>query len=131
MVEVAEFIHVLVEEHRMRQLELVAVLRGFVEQVPLASHEAHERHDEIFAVGVDGRIGDLGEELLEIVVEQLRPSDSTASAASLPMEPTGSCAVFGHGLDDHLDFFARVPEHPLRASSAHGDATGPAPGKGP
>ena len=74
----------------MRQLELVAVLRGFVEQIPLASHEAHERHDEVFAVRIDGRIGDLGEELLEIVVEECGRSDSTASAASLPMESTGS-----------------------------------------
>src|ERR1700740_2898066 len=56
----------------MRKLESVAVLRSLIEDVALGADVADERHDEFFADGIDGRIGDLGEELLEVVEERLR-----------------------------------------------------------
>ena len=40
-------------------------------------------------IGVDRRVGDLGEVLLEVVVEQLGLVDSTAIGVSVPIEPTG------------------------------------------
>jgi hypothetical protein len=51
----------------MRQLEGVAVLRGLVQNVALGADVAGERHDHLFADGIDGRVGDLGEELLEVM----------------------------------------------------------------
>ena len=46
---------------------------GFEETHPWPERRA-ERHDELFADGVDRRVRDLGEELLEIGVEQARPA---------------------------------------------------------
>ena len=56
----------------MRQLERVAVLRRLIQNVALGADVADERHHQLFADGVDGRIGDLREELLEVVEQRLR-----------------------------------------------------------
>ena len=59
---------------------------------------------------VDGRVGDLGEELLEVVVERLRLLDSTASGVSLPIEPTGSTPSRRHRRQDHVQILEGVAE---------------------
>ncbi len=84
----------------MRELEGVAVLRRLVEDVALGADVADERHDQLFANGIDGRIGDLGEELPEVVEERLRAVGQAGErrvgahgadglfAASRPWEPS-------------------------------------------
>ena len=62
------FIHVVVGKDGVRQLELTAMLRGLVQQVAFPARKAHERHDQVLAVGIYGRVGHLGEQLLEVVV---------------------------------------------------------------
>ena len=42
------------------------------ENVPLGADVADQRHHHLFADGIDGRIGDLREELLEVVEQHLR-----------------------------------------------------------
>ncbi len=70
--DAAQLFEIAIGEDGMRQLESVAVLGRLIENVALSSDVADERHDQLFADGVDGRIGDLSEELLEVVEEGLR-----------------------------------------------------------
>ncbi len=56
-----------------RQLDLPAELRRRLEQVALGADRRVDRHDQLFADRIDRRVGHLREELLEVVVEQLRP----------------------------------------------------------
>ena len=51
----------------MGELQGVGVLRGFLEDVALGADVACQRHHQFLADGIDGRIGDLGEELLEVM----------------------------------------------------------------
>ena len=81
-----------------------------LQQVALwADGGVHGQHDAL-AVGVHRGIGDLGEELLEVVVEQLgvlrehRQGDVRAHAAD------GLGAVRRHGAHDHVHVFERVAE---------------------
>ena len=48
------------------------MLRRLVQDVALGADVAGERHHHLFANGVDGRIGDLREELLEVMEQRLR-----------------------------------------------------------
>ncbi len=70
--DAAQLFQISIGQDGMRQLEGVAVLGGLVEDVALGADVADERHDELFANGIDGRVGDLREELLEVVEERLR-----------------------------------------------------------
>ena len=47
------------------------MLGRLVQEVALPAHRADERHDAVFARRVDRRIGDLREDLLEVIEEQL------------------------------------------------------------
>ena len=71
--DAAQLLKVAIGQNGMRQLERVAVLRRLVQDVALRADVADERHHQLFANGIDGRIGDLREELLEIVEQRLRP----------------------------------------------------------
>ena len=62
----------LVREDGVRHAQPVGVLLGHLQQVGLGPDVALQRHDHFFADRVDGGIGDLGEALLEVVVEHAR-----------------------------------------------------------
>ena len=68
----AQLLQIAIGEDRMRQLQRVAVLRRLVEDVALGADVAGERHHHLFADRVDRRIGDLREQLLEVVEQRLR-----------------------------------------------------------
>ena len=70
--DAAQLLQVAVGQNGMRQLEGVAVLRRLVQNVALGADVAGERHHHLFADGIDGRIGDLREKLLEVMEQRLR-----------------------------------------------------------
>ena len=70
--DAAQLFQIAIGQDRMRQLERVAVLRRLVQNVALRADVADQRHHQLFANGIDGRIGDLREELLEVVEQRLR-----------------------------------------------------------
>ncbi len=76
VVEVADrtdLLQVLVGEDRLAHLEALAgAVAVEVEQVRPRADERHQAHDQFLADRVDRRVGDLGEVLLEIGVEQPR-----------------------------------------------------------
>ena len=60
-----------VAEHRTVKLDLAAMPRTRREEIALRPEQSAQGHHQRLADGIDGRIGHLGEELLEIGVEQL------------------------------------------------------------
>jgi hypothetical protein len=67
VLDVADALQVLVGQHRLVDLQ-TPVLAGLVEteQVRPRADQRHQRHDQLLADRVDGRVGDLGEVLLEV-----------------------------------------------------------------
>ena len=63
----------LVVQDRSPELDLARRLRPGLEQVPLGADRRLRGHDQLLADRVDGRVGHLGEELLEVVVQELGP----------------------------------------------------------
>ena len=61
-----------VGDNRAVELDHPATHRRGIEQVPLGSQHRHRGGDNFFADRVDRRVGDLREELLEIIVEEDR-----------------------------------------------------------
>ena len=72
LVHVAQLRQLVVVENGGFDLDLPARFGHRLQQVALGSDGATHRRDQLFANGVERRIGDLREELLEIVVEQPR-----------------------------------------------------------
>ena len=69
-VDVADLGQVVVGEDRERQHDLAARRRRRVEQVGLGADAPRERGDELLADRVEGRVGDLREQLAEVVEDQ-------------------------------------------------------------
>ena len=68
-VDMAEFFEILVGEHRAAELDHPAVLRPRIEKVALGADQRVSRGDNLLADGIERRIRDLREELLEITVK--------------------------------------------------------------
>ena len=68
MVHLAEIGQLLVRENWMLQAESAHLLRGRFEKVALGADETAQGHDHLFAYRIDRRVGDLREQLLEVVV---------------------------------------------------------------
>ena len=58
---------------------------------------ADERHHHLFADGIDGRIGDLREELLEVIEQRLRLIGEAGQRRVGAHGADGLLAVVGHG----------------------------------
>ena len=74
LVDVADLFQVDVAEDGLHHLEAHVRPPGVEpQQVGPGTDQRDQRHHQFLADGIDGRIGDLGEALLEVVVEHLRP----------------------------------------------------------
>ncbi len=69
VIDVLERRELLVAENRMRHAQPVRVLLGRLQQIQLRPDVTVHRHDDLLADRIDGRIRDLREELLEVVVD--------------------------------------------------------------
>ncbi len=99
----------------MGQLQHVAVLGLFRENVALGPDVADERHHDLFANRVDGRIGDLCEELLKVAEQRLRPIGETSEGRIRPHGANRLFALRGHGAEDHAQVFIAVTKRALPA----------------
>ena len=115
-VERADPRQLVVGEDGRRQRELAARLRPGLEQIALGSDRRLRRHDDLFADRVDGRIGDLREELLEVVEEELRSLGQHGEWRVGPHRTHGLVARGRHGRDQELHVLGRVPEDLLPAN---------------
>ena len=73
VVDVDDLVELVVVEHRPAQHDLAAGGRGRLEEVLLGAHHAGHGGDDFFADRIKRRVGHLGEELDEVVVEQPGP----------------------------------------------------------
>ncbi len=72
-IDVPELLQFLVGQDRVFELDLPAILRLGHQEIPLGAEHRFGGRDDLLANGVDGWVGDLGEQLFEVVVEQLWP----------------------------------------------------------
>ena len=70
-IDAADLFQLMVAEYGMLQRDGVTGQRVFSQQVSVAADEAREGHDQSFPDGIDGRVGDLGEQLFEIAAQVL------------------------------------------------------------
>ena len=103
-------IHILVREDRMGELQLPAVFRCFVQQVPLLAGKRHQRHHQPLAQRVDRRVGHLGEELLEVAEQQLRAAGEHGQRRVGAHRADGLLTVGRHRGQHHLQLLAGVAE---------------------
>ena len=90
------------------QLDQIATRRLWLEQIALGTEGRFRRRDQFLADAVNGRIGHLREELLEIIVEQLRfvgqnRRGSVATHRADRLDP-----VAGHRRHDDAQILERV-----------------------
>ena len=91
--DVGDLGELVVVDHRERQRNLrLPDLLG-VQQVAVRADGTHQGRDQLFADGVQRRVGHLREGLHEVVEEEPGRLDSTATGVSEPMAPSGSAPV--------------------------------------
>ena len=119
-VEAAHAGQVLVGEDGVVQLDQPRLVGAFGQDVGVRAEEGHERHDQFLADGVDGRVGHLREELLEVPVEQLRLFGEDGQRLVGPHGADRLVAGDRHGVEYQLDVLAGVAEVLLAAEQAAG-----------
>ena len=89
-----------------------------LEQVALRADRGRQRGHQLLADGVERRVGHLGEELGEVVVEQPRAvrEDGDGGVGAHRADRLG--AGPGHRADDHPELLGRVAEQPLVGDDA-------------
>ena len=113
--DAAQFFQIPVGQDRVRQLQRVAVLRRFIEDVALGSDVAGERHHQFFADRVDGRIGHLREQLLEVVEQRLRAVRETRQRRVGAHRSDRAPRPWSHGQHQHAQVLFGVAEGALAA----------------
>ena len=104
LVEVFDALEFVFIQDRAVEAHRVAVQRGFREEVPLRSEAGAERHDRPFADRVDGRIGDLREQLLEISEKQPRVCGKHGERDVVAHGKYGFLGALDHWREDHVEF---------------------------
>ena len=69
----AQLLKIPVCQERMRKTQHVAVRGSLIQDVSGLADETEQRHDQLFADGINRRIRNLSEKLFEIIEEQLWP----------------------------------------------------------
>ena len=109
LVDVAQPRHVVEVEHRLRHFQAHRrIHRVDVQQIRFGTDEGHQRHHDVFADGVDRRVGHLGEQLLEVVVERLVFVRQHGQRRIIAHGADTFFALLRHGAHQELDVFLRV-----------------------
>ncbi|MNI10564.1 hypothetical protein D3C73_636810 [compost metagenome] len=95
-----------------------------VQQVGLGADERHQRHHQLFADGVDGRVRDLREQLAEIVVERLGAVGQHGQRGVVAHRADHFLARGRHGFQDELVVFLGPAEGLLAVQQRHGRLRG-------
>jgi hypothetical protein len=111
LADAAQAGHVLDGEDRLRHLEPHRRVDGVdVEHVRPRSDPRHERHHDRLADRVDRRVRDLGEQLLEVVVERLGAIREHRERRIVAHRADALLAGLGHRAHEELDVLLRVAE---------------------
>ena len=117
-VDVDDLGQLVVADDRVGQHHLAAARRAGSEQVALRPDRGAERGHQFLPDGVQRRVGDLGEELLEVVEQQAGPLGQHRDGGVGPHRADGLVPGPGHRGDDDLQLLVGVAEHLLAAADA-------------
>ncbi len=112
-IDLAEPLELLVAQDRVGDHELASMLRRLVEQVPLRADAGLDAHHDRLADRVDRRIRHLGEELLEVRVEDRPPVGEHRERQVVAHRPDRLLRVPRERREDHLHVVLRVAEGEL------------------
>ena len=101
-----------VEQHRRVKRDEAVEIRGLLEDVQAAADAGLDRHDGLLANRVDRRVGDLREELLEILVQQARAAREDGERRVVAHRADGFLP-FRQRREDQLEFVEIVTEREL------------------
>ncbi len=102
-----------VGQDRLRHLQPVMRSRVMSEQIRPRPDHRDQRHHQRLADRIDRRIGDLGEVLLEVVVQQLRLARQHGERRVGAHRADRIVAVLRHRLEEELNVLLRVAERLL------------------
>ena len=110
----------LVRQNRVRHAQPAGVLLGRFEQVLLGADVALQRHDHFLADRVDRGVGDLGEELPEVVVQHPRLVAEAGQARVVAHRADGVLLRLDHRQQHEVHRLDRVAEglHALQQRAA-------------
>ncbi len=108
--DVAELFEVVVGEHRMGHLEPHRLCGALLEQVAAGAEGGHQRHDSLLANRIDRRVGDLREELLEVVEEGEWALAQHRQRRVVAHRADGLLAGLAHGSEQQRDVLDAVAE---------------------
>ena len=113
VVDVSERLQLAVEQDRLFEQQLVCVLGRLVEQVALIAQAGREAHHDLLADRVDRRVGDLGEELLEVGEQRRRLVGEDRQRDVVAHRSDRLGAVGGHRCEQHPQVLLGVAERAL------------------
>jgi hypothetical protein len=114
--QVAEGVELMFPEDGGGEDEPVQVRRCRLQQVLLGAHGAGQGHDHPLPDGVDGRVRDLGEPLLQVVVGEAGPVGEHGQGLVVPHGPDGILPQPDHGLQQEVHLPPGVAEVRIRAT---------------
>ena len=112
--DLADRLQLAVGEDRLPDLDpALRAAPAEVQEIRPRPDDGDERHHELFADGVDGGVGDLGEVLPEVVREGLRARREHRDRIVRPHRPDRLLRALGHRGHEELEVLAGVAERLL------------------
>ena len=109
-VDGADAVKLLLVEQWALQANQLAGRTGVLEQVAVVAQIERGRGDHVLAQGIDRRIRDLGEQLIEIVVEGARLLGQAGQRRIDAHRGEWRLALLGHGTHDLVNIIPVIPE---------------------
>ena len=116
-VDGADTLELLLIEQRALQANQLTGRAGILEQVAVVAQVERGRGDHMLAKGVDGRVRDLSEQLIEVVKERTRLLGQAGQRRVDAHRGERGLALLGHGTHDLVDVIPVVAE----LGHTHGD----------
>ena len=110
IVQAFESSHLTVAQNRVRNHHPVTLLRSRRQKVPFRTDVATQTHDDVFADRVDRRVGHLGEELLEVVIEHPRLVTQTGQSCIVSHAADRVFLGIQHRVEHEVHRLDGVPE---------------------
>ena len=121
--DVADFFHLVEIQHRLADFEADRRI-GFIDaqQIGLRSDERYQRGDQFLANRINRRVGDLREQLFEILIQILVLGREHRQWRIVAHGADWFFTVTGHRCEDELEVFLGVTEGLLTIQQRHGAA---------
>ena len=117
----ADTLQVHVGEDRVGDLEPFVGTAGIeIEQVGAGPDQRHHRHHRLFSDRIDGRIRDLGEPLLEVVIQHLGAVGKDCGRCVPAHRPDRVLPTGRHRFEEELDVFPGIAESLLGGGQSVG-----------